>query len=216
MPAAHASHTARAQCNLSDPHSFRWGAPSASAIPVRASSALSGCWCSGGALLFPQGPEREKEKLKQNPAGPFFNTTSTTSDSWKRMTERESHLQWYAAPCQSQAKVRSESSVVPEFFPPLVLVPVGLRRVSPHSQDLKPSYPIFAWGLNCHFSNQIDLLNHDQLNSPTLPIVYSALANSQHNCRSLQETFGVIQYRERSRRGLDHSRTRLIRSSRII
>lgn len=83
----------------------------------------------------------------------------------------KSNLQWYAAPWQSQAKARSESSIVPEFFPPLVLVLVGLRRLSPRSQGLKPSYPIFAWGSNCHFSNQIEpsiarlaicaLLNHN-------------------------------------------------------
>jgi hypothetical protein len=70
----------------------------------------------------------------------------------------ESNLQCYAAPWQSQAKARSESSVAPEFFPPLVLVLflVGLHRVSPRSQDLKLSYPIFAWASSCHFSNQID------------------------------------------------------------
>lgn len=115
----------------------------------------------------------------------------------------DSNLQWYAAPWQSQAKARSESSVVLEFFPPLVLPLVGLRRVSPRSQDLKPSYPIFAWGSNCHFSNQIDPPSQSAPSSTTtnsIPQPFQSstrlLPTPRHNCRSLQETFGVIQYRE--------------------
>jgi hypothetical protein len=174
---------------------------------------------AGGALLFPQGLSA------RNLSKPGW--TILQQHNLGVLETHDSNLQWYAAPWQSQAKARSESSIVLEFFPPLVLALVGLRRVSPRSQDLKPSYPIFAWGSNCHFSNQIDPPSQSAPSSTTtnsIPqpfqsstrLLHSALANSQAQLSLLTRDLWCHTISRVSRRGLDHSRSRLIRSSRII
>lgn len=140
---------------------------------------------AGGALLFPQGPSA------RNLSKP--GRTILQQHNLGVLETHDSNLQWYAAPWQSQAKARSESSLVPGFFPPLVLVLVGLRRVSLRSQDLKPPYPIFAWGSNCHFSNQIDppsLSAPSSITTNSIPQPFQSstrlLPTPRHNCRSLQ------------------------------
>jgi hypothetical protein len=130
-----------------------------SAIPLRATSGLSGVPVV--RYFFPRGLSARN-----------LSKPGRTILQQHNLGVRETHksnLQWYAAPWQSQAKARSVSSIVPEFFPPLVLVLVlvGLRRLSPRSQGLKPSYPIFAWGSNCHFSNQIDPPSQGSQSAPS-------------------------------------------------